>query len=87
LRCSYEVSKGLNKELEKLQKKNRKRFEIILKKMGEIINFPQHYKPLQHDMKGLRRVHIDKSFVLVFEIIESENKVIFWDIDHHDNIY
>ncbi len=55
--------------------------------MGEILNDPQRYKPLQHDMKGLRRVHIDKSFVLVFEIIESENKVIFWDFDHHDNIY
>jgi len=87
LRFSYEVSKRLERELEKLQKKNRKRLEIILKKMGEIINDPHHYKPLQHDMKGSRRVHIDTSFVLVFEIIESENKVIFWDIDHHDNIY
>jgi YafQ family addiction module toxin component len=87
LRFSYEVSKRLDKELEKLQKKNIKRFEIILKKMGDIINDPYHYKPLQHDMKGLRRVHIDKSFVLIFEINESENKVIFWDIDHHDNIY
>jgi hypothetical protein len=38
LRFSYEVSKGLDKELEKLQKKNKKRFDIILKKMGEIIN-------------------------------------------------
>lgn len=87
MRFSYEVSKGLDKELVKLQKKNRKQFEIILKKMGEIINDPYHYKPLQHDMKGLRRVHIDKSFVIVFEIVESENKVIFWDFDHHDNIY
>ena len=87
MRFSYEVSKRLDKELEKLQKKNIKRFEIILKKMGDIINDPYHYKPLQHDMKGLRRVHIDKSFVLIFEINESENKVIFWDIDHHDNIY
>ncbi len=38
-------------------------------------------------MKGMRRVHIGKSFVLVFEIIEKENKVIFLDLDHHDNIY
>ena len=38
-------------------------------------------------MKGLRRVHIDKSFVLIFEIVETENKVIFLDFDHHDNIY
>ncbi len=84
---SYEVSKGLERELEKLQKKNKSRFEIILRKMGEIITDPYHYKPLQHNMKGLRRVHIEKSFVLVFEINEYENKVIFWDIDHHDKIY
>ena len=63
------------------------RFEIILKKMSEILDDPHHYKPLQHDMKGLQRVHIDKSFVLVFEIIEAEKKVIFLDFDHHDNIY
>ncbi len=84
---SYEVSKRLERELDKLQKKNKKRFEIILKKMSEILNNPYHYKPLQHEMHGLRRVHIDKSFVLVFEIIEAENKVIFLDFDHHDNIY
>lgn len=87
MRYSYEVSKRLERELVKLQKKNKKRFEIILKKMGEILDKPHHFKPLQHDMKGLNRVHIDKSFVLVFEIIEAENKVIFLDFDHHDNIY
>ncbi|MBU4221283.1 MAG: type II toxin-antitoxin system RelE/ParE family toxin [Euryarchaeota archaeon] len=87
MRYSYEVSKRLERELDKLQKKNKKRFEIILKKMSEILDDPHHYKPLQYEMKGLRRVHIDKSFVLVFEIIEAEKKVIFIDFDHHDNIY
>ena len=83
----YEVSRQLERNLEKLRKKNNKLFEIILKKMSEILQNPHHYKPLQHDMKRLRRVHIDKSFVLVFEIFENENKVIFIDFDHHDNIY
>ncbi len=69
MRYSYEVSKRLEKELEKLKKKNKKRFEMILKKMSEILNEPNHYKPLKYDMKGLRRVHIDKSFVIVFEMI------------------
>jgi YafQ family addiction module toxin component len=87
LKYNYEVSRQLERELEKLRKKNKKIFEIILKKMSEILENPHHYKPLQHDMKRLRRVHIDKSFVLVFEIIENENKVIFIDFDHHDNIY
>ena len=26
-------------------------------------------------------------FVLVFKFIQSENKIIFVDFDHHDNIY
>ncbi|HUW68285.1 MAG TPA: type II toxin-antitoxin system RelE/ParE family toxin [Candidatus Nanoarchaeia archaeon] len=87
MKYNYEVSRELERELDKLRRKNKKQFEIILKKMSEILKNPQHYKPLQHDMKRLRRVHIDKSFVLVFEIVENENKVIFLDVDHHDNIY
>jgi len=31
-------------------------------------------------------VHVDKSFVLVFEIVESENKVLFQDFAHYDVI-
>ena len=87
MRYSYEISKRLEGELGKLQTKNKKRFEIILKKMKEILVNPHHFKPLQHEMKGVRRVHIDKSFVLVYEVIEADNKVIFWDFDHHDKIY
>ncbi|KAF5427016.1 MAG: type II toxin-antitoxin system mRNA interferase toxin, RelE/StbE family [Candidatus Methanomarinus sp.] len=87
MKYNYEISRQLERELDKLRRKNKKQFEIILKKMSEILENPQHYKSLQHDMKGLRRVHIDKSFVLVFEIVENENKVVFLDFDHHDNIY
>jgi len=87
LKYNYEISRQLERDLDKLRRKNKKQFEIILKKMSEILENPQHYKPLQHDMKRLRRVHIDRSFVLVFEIVETENKVIFIDFDHHNNIY
>ena len=38
-------------------------------------------------MKNFRRVHIDKSFVLVFQIIEDRKMVKIEDFDHHDNIY
>jgi YafQ family addiction module toxin component len=87
LKFSYETSKHLERELIKLKKKNKRRLDIVLKKMSEILSNPHHYKPLSHDMKGLRRVHIDKSFVLIYEIIEDENKIIFLDLDHHNNIY
>ena len=38
-------------------------------------------------MKGLRRVHLEKSFVLVFEIDEEAEMVRFLDLGHHDEIY
>ena len=44
-------------------------------------------KPLRHDLKGLKRVHLEKSFVLVFEVDEEEKMVRFLDLDHHDGIY
>ena len=56
-------------------------------KVREIQSHPYHFKPLRHDLKGLRRVHINKSFVLIYEIIESEKAVRLLDFDHHDTIY
>jgi mRNA-degrading endonuclease RelE of RelBE toxin-antitoxin system len=38
-------------------------------------------------MKGARRVHIDKSFVLTYEIDEEHKVVKLLDYDHHDSIY
>jgi YafQ family addiction module toxin component len=87
LRYSYELSRHIQRDLEKIQEKDKERFEILLSKMSEILDDPHRFKPLRHDMKGLRRVHIDRSFVLVFEIVESENKVIFRDFAHHNDVY
>jgi len=38
-------------------------------------------------MHGSRRVHIDKSFVLIYEIDEKEKIIRILDYDHHDKIY
>jgi len=35
----------------------------------------------------LKRIHVKGPFVLTFKYIESEDKVLFYDFDHHDNIY
>jgi YafQ family addiction module toxin component len=82
-----EFSKEMERILEKLYRRNRKQFDIITDKIKEIRENPYHYKPLRHDMKGFRRVHIDKSFVLVFKIMEETKTVKIEDFDHHDNIY
>ena len=84
---SLEVSEHLDKIFLKLVKKNRKQLELIQKKVKEILECPQRYKPLRGDMHGAFRVHIDKSFVLTFEIDESRKIVKLLDYDHHDRIY
>lgn len=65
---SYEVSEKLSRDLEKIRKKNKTLFERIIKKMQEILENPTRYKPLKRDLTGLKRVHIAKSFVLIFEV-------------------
>ncbi len=81
------ISEELNKKFDKLSKKNKKQLEIINKKVQQILENPYHFKPLRGDMYGSRRVHIDKSFVLIYEIDEINKIVKLLDYDHHDNIY
>lgn len=82
-----EISEKLDKIFEKLFRKDRKQLERIHKKVEEIRENPPHYKPLKGDMAGARRAHIDKSFVLVFEVDENNNMIRLIGYDHHDKIY
>ncbi len=84
---SLEVSEDLDKKLKKLAKKNKKQVEIINKKVQQILQNPYHFKSLKGDMKGARRVHIDTSFVLTYEIDENNKIIKLLDYDHHDKIY
>ena len=61
--------------------------EIILKKAGEIAENPYRYKNLQAPLNNLKRVHVDKHFVLVFSIDEESKSVILQNYAHHDDIY
>ena len=83
----FEIKPKLEKKLKKIEKKDPVMFESVREKVKEIIKNPHHYKPLRYDLKGLRRVHLKKSFVLVFEIDEEEKMVRFFDLGHHDEIY
>ncbi len=84
---NLEISEELERKFTKLAKKNKKQLEIINKKVKQILENPYHFKPLSGDMHGARRVHIDKSFVLTYEIDEGRKMVKLLDYDHHDNIY
>ena len=77
----------VDKILKKIVKKNRRQYEIIMNKVEEILNDPQHYKNLRAPLNHWKRVHIDSSFVLVFSVEEKSKTVVLEDYDHHDNIY
>ncbi len=83
---SFEIKPELADSLKKIRKKNLLLFQRIQKKIAEVIENPNHYKPLKYDMKNIRRVHLDP-FVLVFTVKENEKTVEFLEIDHHDKIY
>ncbi len=59
----------------------------IKNKIKQIIENPYRFKPLSSTMKNKWRVHIYKSFVLVYVIDEKEKIIELLDYDHHDNIY
>jgi YafQ family addiction module toxin component len=83
----YSFRETVEKILKKLAKKNPKQLDIIQNKIEEIIFNPHHYKNLRKPLQHLKRVHIDRSFVLVFSVDETKKTIIFEDYDHHDNIY
>ena len=64
---------------------------MINKKIKEIVNNDsetiKRYKNLRHNLSDLKRVHIDKSFVLTFKVDITNNFILFYDFDHHDKIY
>jgi len=77
----------IDKLFKKLSKKNPKQFKIIFKKLEQIVVDPYQYKPLKKPMQNKRRVHIDKSFVLIFSIDEISKSIVIEDYDHHDSAY
>ena len=82
-----DISEKAEKIFSKLKNKNIKQMKIINKKIIQIRSNPYHFKPLRGDMHGARRVHIDKSFVLTYEIDEEKKLIRLLDFDHHDRIY
>lgn len=80
------IPEHLDKLFSKLAKKDKLQFEILSRKINEILEDPYRFKPLTANMVGTRRVHI-RHFVLTFEILEKEKIVRILDYDHHDNIY
>ena len=84
---NLEISPEADEIFAKLAKKSKKQLEAINMKIGQILANPHHFKELRGNMQRIRRVHIEKSFVLTYEILEKEKTVRILDYEHHDNIY
>lgn len=81
----FDFEKKFEKKISKLKGK-----EVlnILDKIIEILSAKdlEHYKNLRYDLKKYRRVHVNKSYVIIF-YDDLTKKVYFVDYDHHDKIY
>ncbi len=84
---SLEVRESVDRIFSKLAKKNPNQMRIIGKKVTQIRENPYHFKPLRKTLQHLRRVHIDKSFVLIYSVDEDNKTVIIEDYEHHDKVY
>ncbi|MFT4343288.1 MAG: type II toxin-antitoxin system RelE family toxin [Candidatus Woesearchaeota archaeon] len=87
----FDISDELKEVMIKLQKKDKNRLLIINKKIKEIISSNSttidHYKNLRHNLSNYKRVHIDKSFVLLFSVNKEINHILFVKLKHHDEVY
>ena len=81
-----ETSEHLDRIFAKISKKDKLQFEILTRKIKEILENPQVGEPLKGNMAGQRSVHI-RNFCLIYEILESQKIVRLLDYDHHDNVY
>ena len=85
----FAIEEGLKKTLRKLLKKDKVTYEILMKKIEEIISTEDitRYKNLRTPLQEFKRVHVRGPFILTFKYVKSEDKILFYDFDHHDYIY
>ena len=88
---NFDISDELRLLIRKLSKKDKKRVLILNKKIKEIVKNNEdsidRYKNCRYDLKDYKRIHIDRSFVLLFKVNKEENMIFFWRLKHHDDIY
>lgn len=87
----YDTSDELEETLKKLYKKDRQMCEAIMNKIDEAASRDHltidFYKNMRYELKEYKRVHIMKSFVLLFKVYKEKNFLLFDRFGHHDEIY
>lgn len=85
----FSIEEDLRKNLSKISKKDKILYNAIIKKIEEILTCEDvnHYKNLKKPLQIFKRVHVRSSFVLTFKYLSSEDKVVFYRLKLHDDIY
>lgn len=81
---TIEFSDEFDKSIKKLKKKDPIKFRQIQKKLIELVENPEHYKPLSNILAGYWRLHFG-SFVVIYSIEGNIVRII--SLDHHDKAY
>ena len=81
-----EVVERVDRIFKKLRKKDVAQLEALCRKINDLLEDPQQFKPLKSPMQHMRRLHIG-SFVLVYDIDEVRKVVTIRRYEHHDNVY
>jgi addiction module RelE/StbE family toxin len=80
------VVEKVDRIFKKLRNKDIAQFETLSRKINDILENPQQFKPLKSPMQHMRRVHVG-SFVLVYDVDEVRKVVTIRRYEHHDNVY
>ena len=88
---SFDLSEELKATIRVLAKKDPKTVEVLNKKIKQITSSDDltigHYKNLRYGLSEYKRVHVARSFVLLFKVLRKEKHIIFDKFGHHDDIY
>ncbi len=76
----------VQKELQKLFKRDKVRYIHVKKRLEILSDNPKIGKPLRNILKGKWRIHVG-SFVIIYEIDKENSSITLLDFEHHDNAY
>ncbi len=84
---TLEYEESCRGDIKKATRKNSALRVALEKKITQILEMPHRFKSLHPPLQNKQRVHIEKSFVLIFEIDEHKRAVILKKFAHHDEAY
>lgn len=84
----FSIETTFKRILKKLHKRDRTTYNQIINKFDEILSSDdvESYKNLRKPLQRFKWVHIGP-FVLTFKCLKKQDTIVFFNFDHHDNIY